>query len=136
MKKATEFSSLLILFLLFITILCMFGCTAETREEYISYSAVDNEELGCMELHNEGIIYRPYGVFTSNKSTKSNKFKGKQIGVREDAADLKIHEVKGYDSNEWIVEYLDVLMGGNMIFKAVGVNEIPEELGQYKQYDY
>ena len=133
MKKATGFSSLLILFLLFITILCMFGCTAETQEEYISYSAVENEELGCMELHNEGIIYRPYGVFTS---TKSNKFKGKQIGVREDAADLKIHEVKGYDSNEWIVEYLDVLMGGNMIFKAVGVNEIPEELGQYKQYDY
>ena len=120
----------LLLLLLFTILLHMSSCKAEPQEEYISYSAVENEELGCAELHNEGIIYRPYGIFTSNK------FKGKQIGVRDDAADLKIHEVKGYDSSEWIVEYLDVLMGGNMIFKAVGVNEIPEELEQYKQYDY
>ena len=65
-----------------------------------------------------------------------NKLKGIQIGVRENSINSKIYEITGYSSNEWIVEYLEVLMGTNMILKAVNVNNIPQELVKFKEYDY
>lgn len=112
------------------TILNITGCTPNKQVEYPAFSVVDNNELGCVELNHDGIIYRPFGVLDS-------KLRGTQIGVRENEPDSKICEVKGYDSAEWIVEYLDVIMGGgDMIFKAVGVTEIPKELEVCREYDY
>ncbi len=98
--------------------------------KYPTIRVVDNEELGCIELIYNDVVYRPFGVLSNDK------LKGTQIGIREDSLDSKIYEVKGYEITEWIVDYLEVFMGGNMLFKAVGVNEIPKELEQYKQYDY
>ncbi|WP_461257637.1 hypothetical protein, partial [Treponema sp. R80B11-R83G3] len=94
-------------------ILCLIGCKAD-KQNYPEYSVKVNSELGCAELLYEGVKYRPYGILKP-----FNKFIAKQIGIREDSANSKIYELKGYNSREWIVDYLDVLMPTNMIFKSI-----------------
>ena len=107
------------------------GCITAGQIDYPEYSASENTSLGCIELEYNGVIYRPFGVF----NTRS--FRGKQIGVRKGDPESRICEVKGYNPDEWITEYLDVFMGGgDMLFKAADANEIPAELEQYKIYDY
>ena len=106
------------------------GCTTENQKTYPDFLETVNEELGCAELTYDGVTYRPFGVLTSTK------LRGAQIGIREDSSNIKIHEVKGYSSSEWIIEHHTVLMGGIMILKAAGVTDIPMELEQHKQYDY
>ncbi|MCL2079738.1 MAG: hypothetical protein FWH17_07860 [Oscillospiraceae bacterium] len=125
-----NFPKLILLIVVIIGILSFSGCIRDDQTEYPLYAVSVNDELGCIELIYNGVVFRPYGVFVNNT------FKGEQIGVREDAPQSKIYEVKGYDSDEWIVEYLEVIMGTNMILKAVGVTEIPIELEEYKEYDY
>ena len=131
MKKHTSTVIAVIACVLVFAVLCLSGCSQNPQDKYATYEVSENEELGCIELHYEGIVYRPYGGFYNND------FRGKQIGIREDDSESKICEVKGYDSKEWITEYSDMLMGGgNMLFKAVGVTEIPAELEKSKAYDY
>ena len=93
-----------------------------------TYKAVSNEEVGCVELHNEGIVYRPFGVESGSKMC------GLEIGIATD--DSTIYELKGYDSDEWIFSYYETFMGGDsgFIYKAVGV-DIPEELEIYRMYN-
>ena len=86
--------------------------------------------MGCVELTYDGVTYSPFGVLTGTK------LRGAQIGIRENSPDSKIHEVKGYSSSKWIIEQDNVLMGGIMILKAMGVTNIPAELEQHRQYDY
>jgi hypothetical protein len=129
MKKSYIKTVLTLFLVLVMATWSLAGCKSNNQTEYPAYSVTDNTEF--IELHHDGIGYRPYGVFLDHK------FRGKQIGIREGNPKSKICEVKGYDSSEWIVEYLDEFMGGgDMLFKATGVTEIPAELEQYKQYDY
>ena len=107
------------------------GCSSPEQSKYPEYDAVENTELGCIELHYEGIIFRPYGVF-GHKG-----FRGNQIGVRKGDPESRICEVKGYEAQNWIIEHLNVLMGGgDMLCKAVTSTAVPYELEQYRQYDY
>ena len=106
------------------------SCKPNKNKEYPKYLISVNNDLNCVELTYNNITYRPFGVFTDNK------LKGNQIGVRENSKNSKIYEITGYSTNEWIVEYLEVLMGTNMILKAVNVNKIPPELEKFKEYDY
>ena len=106
------------------------SCKPNDNKEYPIYLISENNDLNCVELTYNNITYRPFGVLLNNK------LKGTQIGVRENSPNSKIYEINGYSSNEWIVEYLEVLMGTNMIFKEINVNSIPQELVTYKQYDF
>jgi hypothetical protein len=121
-----------LLLLTALVLLAFSGCKSEGHADFPEYTVVDNVELGCVELHRDGIVYRPYGNFYNDG------FNGEQIGVREGDSESKICEVKGgYNSDEWIVECSDAFMeGGNMLFKAVTVTEIPAELAEFKSYDY
>ncbi len=94
------------------------------------YAVTDNKELNVIELSRDGIVFRPYG------GMPDNTIRGKQIGIRENDPQSKICKVKGYQADEWIIEYLDVFMGGgNMLFKAIDVTEIPAALKQYNVYE-
>ena len=107
------------------------GCTASEKTDYPEYSAAENTSLGCIELNCSGVVFRPYGVINTSD------LRGKQIGVRKGVPESKICEVKGFNPGEWIIEYLDMPMGGgDMLFKAADAKEIPAELEQYKTYDY
>jgi hypothetical protein len=103
----------------------------EKPTSYPQYIEITNNELGVAELHYNGIVYRPFGSFTTNEQI--DKYVGDQIGVRDTSEDFKIYTINGYNSDEWIVNYLDVIMGGNIIYKAVEVTEIPADLEQFKE---
>ena len=120
-----------VIFVLVFMVPVITGCSHENLVEYPYFEVVDNDELGCVELIHEGITYRPFGSFGGD-----SKYRGNQIGIREDNEDSKICEIKGYNSSEWIVDYHDVIMGGDMIFKAIDVTDIPLELAKFKDYNY
>ena len=112
-------------------ILCLCGCNQHLQGEYVEYAVSENEELGCVEFKRLDTVFRPYGVIPNSD------FRGDQVGKRDDNPDAKICQVNDYPTTEWIIEYDDVLMGGgDMLYKAVGVTDIPDELEQFKQYDY
>ena len=109
----------------------LFGCSSKDTIDVNEYAVTENNELGCVELNIDGVTFRPYGVIPDSS------LRGNQIGVRDDEPNSKIFEVNGYSSAEWIIDFLDVPMGGgDMLFKAVGVTDIPEDLEQYNEYDY
>ena len=122
--------------LIFITIALILllgfsGCKSISQKDYPVIPVSVNTELGCVELNYNGIIYRPYGV------VGSSKLRGEQVGVREDADNGIVCKVKGYEASEWLIDYLDVFMGGgDTLYKAVGVTETPTELEQYQEYEF
>ena len=131
LKRGLSIKALLILVLFMIALVSILtGCSSETQKTYPDFAETVNEDLGCAELTYDGVTYRPFGVLTSTK------LRGTQIGIRENNPDMKIHEVKGYTSSEWIIEHHTVLMGGISLWKAVAVTDIPAELEQHRQYDY
>ena len=114
-----------------IIVVGLFGCGSNDTLSVIEYAATENNDLGCIELTLNGVTFRPYGV------VPDSSLRGEQIGVRDDEPESRIFEAKGYSTDEWIIDYLDVPMGGgDMLFKAVGITEIPEELKQYNEYSY
>ncbi|MDR2973601.1 MAG: hypothetical protein LBV00_02640 [Propionibacteriaceae bacterium] len=109
----------------------MAGCGAVATMDYPEYAVSDNSQLGYSTLIHNGVIYVPFGV------VGADSLRGEQIGVREGVPDSTITAVKGYDSRDWIIEYLDVLMGGgDMLYRAIDVTEIPPDLEQHRQFDY
>lgn len=106
------------------------GCKPAPPGTYPEYAVTENKDLNVIELNYNGVIFRPYG------NIPGNSLRGDQIGVREGVPESKICEVKGYPSDEWIIEYLDVFMGGgDMLYKAAGTTDIPSALEQYKEYE-
>ena len=122
---------------LLLSFLLVAGCLSACQQQRHAnlplaqmYQARENHELGCTELLYGDIVYRPYGSLPS-------RLRGEEIGTREHIPEAIICTVQGYDPNEWIVEYLDVWMGGgDLLWKAVGVADIPQELAQYKDSAY
>ena len=107
------------------------GCASPIPIELPIYAVAENTEHNAIELSRDGITYRPFGVCTDTA------LRGKLIGTREDAPESRICEVKGFSAEAWLVEYLDVIMpGGDMLWKAVGITDIPSELAAYRAYDY
>ncbi len=108
-------------------VLMFIACASAT---YPAYTVTENKELNVVELNHAGIVFRPYGVIPDKA------LRGKQIGIRENDPQSKICEVKGHPSSEWVIEYLDVFMGGgDMLFKASGITDVPSDLEQYKEYE-
>ena len=108
------------------------ACERKSEESVLPFTVGDNNELGCVELSRDGVTYRPFGVIGGKSSML-----GKKIGVRGDDSSSPIYEVKGFASNEWIIESEEGFMTvGDMLYKAVGVQEIPQELSKYKGYDF
>jgi hypothetical protein len=136
--KRNHLSLAVVVFVLLAAILLLTACnrnvSGDDATNYPEYTVADNDDLGCVELNRNGVTYRPYGSFTTDSAI--DRFIGEQIGVWEGVPDRKIFGVNGYDSSERIVDRLEVTMGGNMIWKAVGVSEIPSELIEYNGYDY
>ena len=131
MKKTNMKSLVSMFFACAFMVLSLSACNVHVEGEYVEYATNENETLGCIELSRLDIVYRPYGVIPNNE------FRGDQVGLRDDNPDSILCQVKGYSTSEWILEYTDVFMdGGDMLFKAVGVTDIPEELIKFKEYDY
>ena len=104
------------LVLLIIAIMTFFvSCT---NKEYGSFQELNNGA----SLKRDSITYSFYGALPSDS------LRGKQIGIVDGDKKHKVFEMKGFSSDEWIIEYNDVIMSVYSVYKADTVTEIPDEL--------
>ena len=91
--------------------------TSCTTKEYESFQ----------ELNNGSSIQRGSIIYSFYSALPKDSLRGKQIGVIDGDKKNKVFEVKGFSSDEWIIEYYDVIMSVYCVYKADTVTEIPEE---------
>jgi hypothetical protein len=104
------------LLLTVISLLTLFS-SCKVRE-YENYQELDNG----VKLQRNGIVYSFYSALPKDSLI------GAQIGVVDGDKKHKVFEVKGFSSDEWIIEYYDVIMSVYNLYKADTVSEIPDEL--------
>ena len=105
--------SLLLAVMVFIA--CFTSCAAR---EYESYQELDNGS----RLQRGDVVYSFYGALPKDS------LRGRQIGIVAGDKKHKVFEVAGFPSDEWIIEYYDVMMSVYSLYKADAVTEIPDEL--------
>ena len=91
------------------------SCAAKNYEDY-------QELENGSRLQRGDITYSFYGPLPKDS------LRGKQIGIIDGDKKHKVFEVNGFSSDEWIIEYYDVIMSVYSVYKADTVNETPEEL--------
>ncbi len=104
------------LFLVFIALMTLF--TSCTTNEYDSFQ----------ELNNGSSLQRGSITYSFYSALPRDSLRGKQIGIVDGDKKHKVYEVKGFSSNEWVIEYYDVIMSVYSVYKADTVTEIPSEL--------
>ena len=92
--------------------------TSCTTKEYDNFQELNNGS----SLQRGSIVYTFYGALPSDS------LRGNQIGIVDGDKKHKVFEIKGFSSDEWIIEYYDVIMSIYCIYKANTVSEIPDEL--------
>lgn len=80
------------------------------------------------ELNNGSSLQRGNVVYSFHSVLLKDTLKGKQIGIVDGDKKYKVFEVNGFSSDEWIIEYYDVIMSVYSVYKADTVTEIPDEL--------
>lgn len=80
------------------------------------------------ELNNGSRLQQGSITYSFYSGLPSDSLKGKQIGIVDGDKKHKVFEVKGFSSDEWVIEYYDVIMSTYSIYKADTVTEIPKEL--------
>lgn len=108
-------------------VLCLCGCSSESNnnQSIIFHQEVNEQYLSIIWDERE---YVPYCAIEPNK-------RGEYLGYIEDDSDVKIYELDGYSSEEWIIDYLNLGIGGEaMLYKEISVQNIPD--GFYSEYDW
>jgi hypothetical protein len=103
------------------------------RESLLRFTVEEDWGKGSALRTLDEFNYAPFGIL-SNESVK--QFLGEPIGVidTEGYEEAIIFSVNGYSSKEWIIEYLNVFMGGgHMLFKESNVTLIPDELKEFEE---
>jgi len=103
---------------LLVIILLLAFFPACTAKDYENFQELDSGS----RLQRGDITYSFYSALPKDS------LRGKQIGIVNGDEKHKVFEVKGYSSDEWIIEYYDVIMSVYNLYKADTVTEIPDEL--------
>jgi len=103
-----------LLFAVIMLLSCFASCNAK---EYENFQELNNGS----KIQRGNITYSFYGALPDYSMI------GKQIGIVDGDKKHKIFEVKGFSSDEWIIEYLDVIMSVYTLYKSDTVTEIPDE---------
>lgn len=103
--------------LLLVIIALLTFITSCTTKEYDSFQELSNGS----SLKQGSIIYTFYSALPKDS------LRGEQIGLVDDNKKHKVYGVKGFSSDEWIIEYYDVIMSVYCLYKADTVTEIPDE---------
>jgi len=91
-----------------------------------SCTAMEYENF--QELHGGSKLQRGRIIYSFYSALSKDSLRGQQIGIVNGDRKHKVFEVKGYSSDEWIIEYYDVIMSVYSLYKADTVTEIPDEL--------
>jgi hypothetical protein len=124
MKKKLIALSVVVIVMGFFMIKSLF-LTDSHSEPYERFSRITNFVQSTVEIRRGEIIYTWFG-------TGVGELKGRQIGIVDEDELDKIYLLQGYSSDEWIIEYYDVLMSTYDLYKAVHVTDIPSALEQYR----
>ncbi len=92
--------------------------TACSTKEYDNFQELNNG----LSLQRGNVTYSFYSALPSDLS------RGKQIGIVDGDKKHKVYEIKGFSSDEWVIEYYDVIMSVYSVYKADKVTEIPIQL--------
>lgn len=98
-----------------ISVLFLMSCTAKTYENYQGF------QNGSVLIRGS-ITYSFYGPLPEDS------LRGRQIGIVDGDKKDKVYELKGHSSEDWIIEYYDVVMSVYTVYKADTVTEIPDIL--------
>lgn len=109
MKKLSLLLSIIVLVTFF---------TSCTIKEYDSFQELNNGS----SLQRGSIIYSFYSALPNDS------LRGNQIGIVDGDKKHKVFEINGFSSDEWVIEYYDVIMSVYNVYKADSVTEIPVEL--------
>jgi len=93
------------------------------------FSSCNDKEYENFQELNSGLkLQRGSIIYTFYSALPEDSLIGKQIGIVDGDKKHKVFEVKGFSSDEWIIEYYDVIMSVYNLYKADTVTEIPDEL--------
>ncbi|HHY82770.1 MAG TPA: hypothetical protein GX505_08850 [Clostridiales bacterium] len=90
-------------------------------------SCNDKEYENFHELNDGSKLQRGSITYSFYSALPKDSLRGKQIGIVDGDKKHKVFEVKGYSSDEWIIEYYDVMMSVYSLYKADTVTDIPDE---------
>ncbi|HHV97891.1 MAG TPA: hypothetical protein GXX37_15770 [Clostridiaceae bacterium] len=91
-------------------------------------SCTSKEHENFQELNSGSKLQRGNIIYSFYSALPRDSLKGKQIGIVDGDKKHKVFEVNGFSSDEWIIEYYDVIMSVYSLYKADTVTEIPDEL--------
>lgn len=131
MKKNKTF----IIMLMIVSLLSGCGSKIQLPENPMVYESGVNEELEYAYLAYEDKIYIPYCPYET-------KYLGDCIGYcdipeDENAEGGKVYicEMKGYSSEEWIIEISDTNCTEGMIYREINTTNIPEGLSSEYEWN-
>ncbi|MGI6562995.1 MAG: hypothetical protein ACOX3Q_10585 [Clostridia bacterium] len=93
----------------------------------VLFSSCSKEYMEFEELNDGSKLKYGNTVYVFYGALPKASLKGKQIGIIGGDKKHKVFEVKGYSSDEWIIEYYDVIMSVYSLYKAESVTDIPED---------
>jgi len=102
---------------LVLIVLFAFTTSCAPKKEYENFEEYND---GSVLVH-EGITYTFFGAIPNVS------LRGEQFGIIDGDEKHKVYDVKGYSSDEWIIEYLDITMSTYCLYKADSVTKIPDE---------
>jgi len=118
--KEGPFTKKLPLLLVFVLLMTFLSSCADQERGYEIFRKLG----GGSKLQRDSTVYSFYGPLHDYSLI------GRQIGVVDGDKKHKVFEVKGYSTDEWIIEYYDVIMSVYNLYKSDTVTEIPNELKQ------
>ena len=80
------------------------------------------------ELNNGSGLQRGKITYSFYSALSTDSIRGKQIGIVDGDKKHKVFEIKGFSSDDWVIEYYDVIMSVYSVHKADTVTKIPDEL--------
>ena len=112
--------------IILITVLVLSCSVCLEDKEFINGIRIENENK--VKINWNGRNYEFFGTL----SFTLIPIHGKQIGIIDNDPKDKITSVKGYSSEEWIINYYDVIMTTYDLYKEVKIENIPNDLMKYK----
>ncbi|GGG06981.1 hypothetical protein GCM10010912_59520 [Paenibacillus albidus] len=124
MKKMLIALSVVVIVIGFFVIKLLF-LTDSHSEPFERFSRITNTEQSTVKIKRGEVTYSLFG-------SGVGELKGRQIGIVDGDERDKVYILQGYSSDEWLIEYYDVLMSNYDLYKAVHVTDIPSALELYR----
>ena len=126
---------LLLLGMVVVSLLTGCGSKLQLPDNPKEYEQRENSDVGYAYLVHEDKVFVPYCAY-------EEKYLGSCIGYYDiptteytDGGRVYVCELKGYSSDEWIIDFLDMNCSEGMIWREVNTVDIPEGLNSEYEWN-